>query len=304
MPATSSRNIYTGIGLALLAVIIWSGNFIVARGVIHQVPPVSLAFYRWLLASLIIIPIAFNSFRKDWQVISRSWHYLFWVALTGVAVFNTFVYFGAHYTSAINLALIGTTSSPIFAILLARFFLGEKIGILKMIGLLLCIAGVIFLISSGHLENLIHFRFTAGDGWVLMAGFSFAVYNTLVKKKPAGISPLSFLAAIFTLGTVLLFPFYIAELGQASPVAWNFSLLLVILYLGVGASVLSFLFWNKAINCLGAGRTALFGNLIPVFSSIEASLILGEKFTKIHAMSMVLVFAGIVIANWKPREKA
>ena len=119
MPATSSRIIYTGIGLALLAVIIWSGNFIVARGVIHQVPPVSLAFYRWLLASLIIIPIAFNSFRKDWQVISRSWHYLFWVALTGVAVFNTFVYFGAHYTSAINLALIGTTSSPIFAILLA-----------------------------------------------------------------------------------------------------------------------------------------------------------------------------------------
>ena len=68
--------------------------------------------------------------------------------------------------------------------------------------------------------------------------------------------------------------------------------------------MLSFLFWNKAISCLGAGRTALFGNLIPVFSSVEASLILGEKFTRIHAVSMVLVFAGIVIANWKPREKA
>lgn len=297
MPASSPKNVYAGIGLALLAVIIWSGNFIVARGVIHQIPPVSLAFYRWLLASLIILPIAFRSFKREWPLVKRSWFYLFWVSLTGIALFNTFVYIGAHYTTAINLALIGTTSSPIFAILLARIFLGEKIGIYKLSGLILCIAGVLFLISKGDMANLVNFHFTVGDGWVLLAGLSFAIYNTLVKKKPAGITPVNFLFTIFSFGTILLMPFFINEQSGSARMEWTASLLFVILYLGLGASVICFLFWNKAITCLGAGRTALFGNLIPVFSSVEAAFILGEKFTTIHVVSMLLVFSGIVIAN-------
>jgi drug/metabolite transporter (DMT)-like permease len=76
-------------------------------------------------------------------------------------------------------------------------------------------------------------------------------------------------------------------------------LLLIILYLGLGASVISFLCWNIAIGKLGAGRTALFGNLIPVFSSAEAAVLLGERFTWIHLLSMLLVFAGILLANWR-----
>ena len=76
-------------------------------------------------------------------------------------------------------------------------------------------------------------------------------------------------------------------------------LLLIILYLGLGTSVISYLCWNIAIGKLGAGRTALFGNLIPVFSSMEAALILNEKFTKVHIVSMLLTFSGIIIANWR-----
>jgi drug/metabolite transporter (DMT)-like permease len=220
-------------------------------------------------------------------------------------LFNTFVYIGAHYTTAINLALIGTTSSPVFAIILARIFLNERIGWLKMTGLILCIAGVVFLLARGRLENLVSFRFTPGDGWVLLAALLFAIYNTLVRKKPAGISPVNYLFTVFSFGTLLLLPVFVFEISQAPPVQWNGSLLLIILYLGLGASVICFLCWNSAIARLGAGRTALFGNLIPVFSSIEAWLILGEEFTSVHVISMLLVFAGILIANWKmPRMKA
>lgn len=298
MALSSQRNVYTGIGFAVLAVIIWSGNFIVARGVIHRIPPISLAFYRWLIASLLIMPFAIRSFKKEWPLAKRSIAYLFWVSLTGIALFNTFVYIGAHYTTAINLALIGTTSSPIFAIILARVFLKEKIGWLKMTGLVLCVSGVIFLLSKGDLQNLVTFRFTAGDGWVLLAAFFFAVYNTLVRKKPAGISPVNYLFIAFSFGTLLLFPFYVWETFHIPPVKWDMNLWLIILYLSVGTSVISYLFWNKAISKLGAGRTALFGNLIPVFSSIEAILLLNEQFTRIHIVSMLLVFTGIIIANW------
>jgi len=304
MPLSSRRNTYTGIGLALLAVIIWSGNFIIARGVIKQIPPVSLAFYRWLMASLIIAPFAIQPFKTEWSVVKQSWRYLFWVSLTGIAIFNTFVYIGGHYTTAINLALIGTTSSPIIAIVLARIFLKEKIGWLKMAGLALCISGVIFLLSKGDLQNLVSFRFTAGDGWILLAAFFFAVYNTLVRKKPTGISPINFLFIAFSFGTLLLFPFYVWEIFYMAPVQWDINLLLIILYLGLGASVVCYLCWNIAISKLGSGRTAIFGNLILVFSSIEASFILKERFTNIHMISMILVFAGIIIANWRVAGKS
>lgn len=299
MNQSSPKNIYTGIGLAVLAALIWSGNFIVARGVYKEIPPISLNFYRWLLATVIIFPFAFKQFKKEWKLARLSWHYLFWIALTGVAMFNAFVYIGAHYTSAINLALIGTTTSPIIAIILARIFLKEKIGWLKLTGLLLCITGVLFLLSKGNFRHILSLHFDKGDLWVLLAAFCFAVYNTMVKKKPVGLSPVNFLFVVFALGTLLVFPFYIVEISQAQPVLWTGKLFAVILFLGLGASVICFLIWNAAIHKLGAGRTALFGNLIPVFSSVEAVIILHEQFNWVHIVSMLLVFSGIILANFR-----
>lgn len=297
MIQASQKNIYIGIWLAILATIIWSGNFIVAKAVHKEIPPISLNFYRWLVAALIIFPLAYKRFRAEWSIVRKSWNYLFWISLTGISLFNTFVYIGAHYTSAINLALIGTTSSPIMSIIFARIFLKEKIGWMKLAGLILCVTGVLFLLSKGDFHNLLHLKFSEGDLWVLLAAFCFAIYNTMVKKKPAAISPINFLFVIFSFGTLMVFPFFVWETNHSPAVEWKGSLVLSILYLGLGASVICFLIWNAAIGKLGAGRTALFGNLIPIFSSIEAALLLHEDFTWIHVVSMIIVFTGIILAN-------
>ncbi|MFI5128716.1 MAG: DMT family transporter [Chitinophagales bacterium] len=299
MQSSPKQNIYTGIALAILAAIIWSGNFIVARGVIKDIPPISLAFYRWGLASVILLPFVIRQFRTEWPSVKRYWHYLFWVSLSGVALFNTFVYIGAHYTSAINLALIGTTSSPIMSIILARVFLKEPIGTMKLLGLAFCVIGVLFLLSSGDIHKLLGHEYSTGDLWVLAAAFCFAVYNTLAKKKPPSVSPVNFLFVAFTMGTLMLLPFYLWEIRRSAPVVWKIDLLIAIVYLGVGASVICFLIWNMAINKLGSGRTALFGNLIPVFSSIEAVILLDEQFTSVHIVSMIIVFTGILLANFR-----
>ena len=291
------KDIYTGIGLAVLATFIWSGNFIVAKAVNKEIPPISLNFYRWLTASVIIFPFAVKKIKSEWKVVKQSWHYLFWISLTGVALFNTFVYIGAHYTSAINLALIGTTSSPIMSVIFARIFLKEKIGWLKLAGMILCIIGVFFLLSKGNFQNLLSLHFSNGDLWMLLAAFCFAVYNTMVKKKPSGISPINFLFILFSFGTLMVFPFFIWELNRSSAVEWNGNLIFSILFLGLGASVICFLIWNIAIHKLGAGRTALFGNLIPIFSSLEAVIILHEQFSWVHIVSMLLVLSGILLAN-------
>ncbi len=288
--------------LAILATLIWSGNFIVARGISTQIAPVTLAFYRWSCASIILLPIAWNAFQKDRSVIWKNrWHILF-AGLTGVSVFNTLVYIAGHFTSAINLALIGTTSSPIFSFILARIFLKEKIPPFRLIGLVVCIAGILLLLSRGSTEVLLHFKFTEGDWWVLGGAFSFSVYNILARKKPTGISPKSYLLVTFCTGTLLLFPFFIWEQMHTPNMPWSATLTGIIIYLGAGASVVSFFCWNAAIAKLGAARTALFGNLIPIFSTIEAVLILGEKISWIHTASMCLVIAGLIIANIKHRS--
>lgn len=299
----SKKNIYTGIGLAVIATIIWSGNFIISRGVNQQIGPVSLAFYRWLTATIIITPFAWKQYQAEKTTVLVNWKYLGWTALTGIAIFNTFVYVAGHYTTAINMALIGTTSSPIFATIMAMIFLKEKMSGFRITGITLCIAGILLLLSKGSLKMLAAFHFSKGDLWILAGAFAFAVYNILVRKKPQGISSLNFLFVLFAAGTIMLFPFYLMELATGPATQWSFPLFSAILYLGLGTSVIAFFCWNIALQKLGAGRTVLFGNLIPIFSVWEAVIFLGEKITTIHWISGALVIAGLLIANAKHNRK-
>jgi drug/metabolite transporter (DMT)-like permease len=278
-------------------VVIWSGNYVVARGISNQIPPVSLAFYRWATGSFCLLPLGFRSLASDWSLLKKHKTYLFFTAITGISIFNTLIYLAGHYTNAINLALIGTTAAPFFATILAALFLGEHISRLRVTGMSICFSGVIYLLARGNWHNLVGFRFDRGDILILISAFSFAIYNTLVRKKPSGISAMGFLTCIFILGTLLLFPAFLLEKAVTPPVHWNPSMLSTIAYLGIGNSVIGFLCWNLAIGRIGAARTVIFATLIPIFSSVEAVLILGEEFSMVHLISGVLVIAGLLIAN-------
>jgi drug/metabolite transporter (DMT)-like permease len=293
------RQVLIGTGLAILATLIWSGNFVIARSVIKDIPPVTLAFYRWLTATFIILPFAWKYFFTELKFVRQRFWFFFLAAVTGVSMFNTFVYIAGHYSTAINMAILGTCTSPIISVILARIFLHEKITGLRITGILVCITGILLLLSKGSIQNLINFRFTNGDWWILAAALTFAIYNVMVKRRPSAMHPVNFLFVVFLLGTIILIPFYLYELNAMGGIEINFSNIFSILYLGLGASVICFLIWNKAIVALGAGRTALFGNLIPVFSSTEAVILLNEKITTIHIFSFILVVAGLVIANIK-----
>jgi len=301
--SNTQKNIYEGTLLALLTVLIWSGNYVVAKGISRQIPAVSLAFYRWSLASVCIMPFAITGFIRQKELILAHKNYIFWTALTGVTIFNTFIYLAGHYTSAINLALIGTTAAPVFVTAMGAWFLKESVSRYRITGMVICIIGIVYLLSQGSFHQLAKFRFGKGDLLVFISAFAFAIYNTLVKKKPTGISPVVFLFTIFTLGTLCLLPFYMVEISRAPAVAWNGNKLLILFYLGIGNSIIGFFCWNAAIKKLGSTATALFANLIPVFSTIEAVIFLGEAFTDIHLISGLLVIGGLIIANITPSNK-
>jgi drug/metabolite transporter (DMT)-like permease len=286
-----------GVGLAVLAVVLWSGNYIIARGLNKVVSPVSLAFFRWLFATVLLLPLAVRTVVKQRHLFLPHWRNLCITALTGVSLFNTSIYIAGQYTTATNLALIGTTAVPLFVLLLSVFVLKNKPGTWQLTGAFICLLGILILLTRGSWANLWAFHFSAGDLWVLGGAIFFAIYTLLVRKKPPELSSRSYLFAIFLLGTLFLFPAWLWEQSRVPPFEWDLSILAIFLYLGLGTSVISFLAWNGAIHSLGPTRTSLFGNLIPVFSSIEAVLILHEPFIWVTVVSMGVILLGILVAN-------
>ena len=176
----------SGYLFALGATAIWSGNFIVARGLSDIVPPISLAFWRWVVAVIAFLPFALKPAIAERQQLLQNIRYLSVTALLGVTVFNTLIYVASHTTSALNLSLIAITF-PIFIIVLSRLFYGEKITANKLLGVALVTMGVVVLITKGKLSVLHDISFAVGDLWMLSASVIFAIYSILVKQKPKNI---------------------------------------------------------------------------------------------------------------------
>ncbi|WP_126973327.1 DMT family transporter [Gynurincola endophyticus] len=288
-----------GVVLAVAATIIWSFNFIIAKWVVGNIPPVSLAFWRWGVAAVVMIVVFLKTNIAHLHLLKKHWLYFAITGLFGVTLFNTLLYIASTSSPAINLSMIGTTTTPIVSIALAGIFLNEKVYLQRVIGMIVTFTGILILLSKGDIDTLLHFKFTKGDAWVIGSAVSFSIYNILVKKQPAGVPPTAFLTYTFTLGALLLLPAYLFETGGRTPFVWDAINISIIGYLAVGTSVLSFLFWNGSIKRLGAGTTSLFGNLIPIFSTIEAIAILKEPFTILHAISAGFIIAGLVLANGK-----
>lgn len=285
-----------GYFMAVVATIIWAGNFIVARALNQDILPVGLAFWRWAIAVATLAPFTVRAAVADWKLIKKYLPYLTVSALSGVTTFNTLIYVAGHTTLAVNMALIAT-SSPVFIVLMSRIFYGETISLTRAVGIAIAISGVVLLIAGGSLERLLSISFAIGDLYMLLASIIFAGYTMLVKRKPPNLRMTTFTLSTFSLGLLFLSPFYALECWIYHPVVFNPSIALALLYVGVLSSVVAFLAWNQAIALIGPNRTALIYYLIPVFSGIAAWLFLGEAITLVHIFSTLAIVCGIIITN-------
>ena len=290
-------SVQRGVLCALVAVLLWSGNFIIARALHASVPPVALAFWRWLFATLLLLPFGIRPLWRERAALRGRAGHILGTALAGITLFNTFIYIAAHQVPAIHLALIGTTAAPLFVLLISALFLRERLPRPLWTGALLCLAGLLVLITQGRLTTLASFRLSPGDAWILAAGFSFALYTLQVRRRPAGLSPRAYLLLLFATGTLFLFPAYLLEYRKTGPFALTAETAGSIAYLALCASVLAFLLWNESIRRIGPSRTALFGNGIPVLSALEAVWLLGERITAATAVAFALIGIGLFWAN-------
>lgn len=288
----------SGIFLAIGATVIWSWNYIIARGLHDAIPPVTLSFLRWSIALAVITPFSIRHFIRDVPAIRKNFKYILTISFLGVTLFNTLVYIAGHSTGAINLSLIAITT-PVFILIFSRIFFKERMNFFNISGILITVSGIILLICRGSLKVLLAVSFTRGDLWMLFAAITFAAYSFLLRKKPVGIGALSFLFITFATGLIMLIPLFLYEINSSGQFSFSINIILSILYVGIFASVGGFFMWNKAVEQIGASTSGIIYYSLPLFSSFWAVLFIGEHLQFLHFVSMILIIGGIIIATKK-----
>lgn len=294
------REAVAGYGMALLATVIWSGNFVVARALADMIPPWQCNFWRWLTAFVVCLPFAWRDLRRDMPGLRRHWRYVGLMSLLGVSLMNTFFYKAGQTTPSLNMALIAPTA-PVIILLLSRLVYGEPITPRRLAGMGVVMAGIVVLVSRGDWQRLAALRFAGGDLWSLGGALSFGLYSLFMRSRPGGLSTLGFCAATFGLGSLLCLPAVLAEMHFLPPVVWNREVIVGVLYAGVGCSFVSFSLWTRAIACIGPVRAGIVYYSLPVYAALAAWLVLGERVAPAQVAGGLLIVGGIVTATLQTR---
>ena len=281
--------------LLLVPPLCWAGNAVLARGVVDVMPPISLAFWRWFMAFVILFPFTLGHVKQDWETAMHSWKWLLLLSFLGVSCFNSLLYTAAHTTTAINVSLM-QTAMPAMIILISWVVFREKISTVQMVGVMVSMAGAGLIVVHGKWQISLAMNLVEGDVLMLIAVFVYALYSALLRKRPP-IHPLSFLTLTFGFGMLMLLPFYLWELMVAGPFSVSPAAIMSILYVALFPSIIAYFCWNRGIELIGANRAGLFSYLIPFFASVMAIFFLGETLRGYHVMGMVLILGGMVIFN-------
>ena len=275
-------------------------NIIVARGGVEYVPPVSLAFWRWLTVFLLLLPFFYNEIIKNKKSFNREFWKLFFLGSMGCGVCGAFPFIAGMSTTMANMGII-YTSSPIFIIILSVMFFNDKINFSRIIGLVLCLIGVLAIISKGNLDLLINFKFTSGDFWMIGAAMGWAVYSIYLLNWKSKFSLMARFTLIAMFGTVSLFPFYILEEIFYFNTAFNSNFLFWVLFAAISPGIIAFTLYTKVQKYLGASLTGFTLYIFSIYSAIYGIILFDEALLNFHYFGAAFVFAGVYSArNIKP----
>lgn len=289
--------------LLTLSALIWSGNFVISRAMNDVIPPAGFVFWRWVVALIVLSPIAVPRLREEWPIVRANLQLIGICGLLGVTLFNYLIYTAMHSTTAINAALVNS-AIPIFIIMFARIFYGQRVTLRQHAGIALSLTGVAAIILRGDPARILTLSFNRGDLLVLLAAVAWGLYSVAIKRYPQGLNPFVFLFCISVAGLVMLIPFYWVEIASGQVMTLNQPTLLSIGYVGIFASVVAFTCWNYGLRKVGPHVGGQFVHLMPAFSTILAVIFLGERLMSFHVVGILLIFAGILCATYKVKAQA
>jgi drug/metabolite transporter (DMT)-like permease len=283
--------------LVLLWVIpaLWSSNYIIARAAAGVVPPHVLAFGRWLLAFALFLPMTFGILKDTFPQWRGEWRQMLVLGALGMWICGAYVYVAGHTTSATNIGLIYATTPVGIAVVSSRM---SKVGIpaAHWAGMLLALAGVVFVVARGDLDVLLSVRFTAGDLWVVFTSVSWVAYSVLNTHWRSALGPAPRLTCITAGGLLILLPFAVWEVASQHYVpggkAW-----LLIAAAGLLPGFLSYLAYSFMLRELGAPKAALQTYLSPIYAAFSAWWLLDEPPHWYHLVGGALILPSIYFAT-------
>ncbi len=293
-----------GYSLGFAAVAFWSVNVLVARVYTGTTGPghmgaAEINMWRWLVALVVLLPFAIKPMREAWTLIMQR--PVFYALLLGglgifrISLLNSLIYIAGETASAINMALMGTVG-PLFLAILGFFILKRPITLRHAFGYAVTICGVLVLIIKGDISNLRSFHFVVGDAWMLLSAVCFAVYSIILSFKPPQLSSTALLAYSAIIGLAFIMPFGLEDMAARDYSLPPFSTMMVMVYLGLFPSLIAFFCWSTAMELLGPTKAGLIYYMLPLLSTAEAVVFLGESFALSQGFGGALILIGVMFA--------
>lgn len=285
--------------LLTITALCWAGNAIVARGARELVPPVALAFWRWSIALVLILPFAWPHLRRDKDVILANPRILILLGLLGIGTFNTLLYTGLQDTTALN-AMLVQSAQPALILLIGAAIMGDRPGWRQFCGAAIALAGVVTIIGRGDPSILWHLRLNTGDLIIGVAVIFWSLYSVMLRRRPP-LHPLSLFAVTLLIGILVIAPFYVWEMLSDQRIIAQFDSWLAIGYVSIFPSLVAYLFFNRGVELIGSVSTGMYMNVLPLLGAGLAILLLGEELSLFHVAGMALILGGIL---WAGRGQA
>ena len=283
--------------LLVLMPLFFASNLIIGRASTELVEPWTLAFWRWALAALILLPFAWSGIAGNWSQFRAVTREIIVLGLLGMLICGGFVYVSLHATTATNATLL-YTASTLFIVLFDAFYFRNPLTPVRIAGLVIGFLGIATIVLHGEPERLITLNLNWGDLGIAFCALSWAVYSVMLKAESLRRLPtLPLFSLIAIAGALTLFPPMLYEAVVLGAVPSGGRAWLSILALAIVPSVLAYGIYQIGIKAVGPSVTGVFLYLIPVYGVVLAALLLGESFHPYHAAGLLLVVAGVVLAT-------
>ncbi|MGE8557468.1 MULTISPECIES: DMT family transporter [unclassified Acinetobacter] len=288
------KTVWWALALPLLAVLIWSMNITVTRYVADYISPVSISFYRWLVAFVVLTPFMLSKVWRERQLVLAHWKQLAVLGAFGMVLYQGLGYSAAHYTTATNMGIINAFI-PVFTIFVSMLMLKDIPNRFAVIGSILSFAGLLYVMAQGNFARLVQSGGHLGDIMMVLAVFFYAFYGVFLKKWQLQIPLLISLYVQIIFALLYHLPF-VVWLGLDAINPQNLG---SVLYAGIFPSLIAPLVWMMAVQMLGPNRTSIFMNLMPVCTAVIANVWLGEAWTMYHSIGGLIILLGILLAQKK-----
>ena len=280
-----------------LASLFWGFNAIASRLAIDEISPMSLVSGRWLGVMIILSIICRHQLSLGFQVFKSNYKWMIMMGLCGFTTFNSLYYISAHYTVAINLGIVQSTT-PAFIMIISMFWLKTRINLKQVTGLLITFIGVSIVISNGNLASLLRLKLNNGDLLLIVACIFYAIYAVGLRKRPEinDVLLMTFFSYVAFIGSL---PGLIIEITQYSFFFPTFKGLMILSVIIIFPSLLAQILFMKGVKIVGPALSGLYTNLVPIFTSVLAIIVLDEVFHIYHLISLIIIFLGIYIFDRK-----